>query len=399
MASSSLEAGVPRRDVASPTTMAAYVIRPDRLGEPRHAFQLERVPVPEPGPNEVLVKVMAAGVNYNGVWAALGQPISVFRFHGEPLHIAGSEAAGVVFSVGSEVRNWSCGDEVVVNPTQSCGQCPECNGLDPMACREQKAWGYETSGGCFAEFTCVQSQQLLPKPGQLTWSEAAGSGAIFIVFRMLVSRAHLRAGQNVLVWGASGGLGSMAVQLCAVSGANAIAVVSSEEKAALCRRLGAEGVIDRTEFDLEGTATPTPSPAERMAEIKRFGARIREITGGADPDIVFEHVGAATFPTSLYVCKPFGVIVTCGATSGYRLEVDARHLWMKQKTIVGSHICNAYEASEANRLLLERKVHPVVTRVFPFDSLPEAHQLMRENRHLGKPSFLVGADESGEGRG
>ncbi len=371
-----------------PATMRAWVIRPDRLGEPRDAMRLESVETPSPGPGEVVVQVMAAGVNYNNVWACLGQPVSVFRYTGHDFHIGGSDASGIVAAVGPGVTRWKAGDEVVIHCNQSCGECPECNGLDPMACSQQKIWAYETNWGSFADYCLVQAQQLLPKPPHLTWAEAASYGLVyFTAYRMLVDQAALEAGHNVLVWGAGGGLGSMAIQLCKLYGANAIAVVSSEDKADLCRRLGAHAVINRRDFALTDDAGEP-----NLDEVKRFGKAVREATGGADCDIVFEHVGSATFFTSVFVCRTFGKIVTCGATSGFSLTFDVRYLWMRQKTIIGSHFANAYQAYRANQLIAERKILPVLSRTFPFEECPEPHQMMRENAHLGKMVVLVGAE-------
>jgi crotonyl-CoA carboxylase/reductase len=376
-------------------TMEAWVIRPDRLGDPKDAMRLERIEVPEPGPGEVLVRVMAAGVNYNGVWASLGLPVSIFRYTGYDFHIAGSDASGIVERVGPGVTRWKPGDEVVVHCNQSCGECAECNGLDPMACTQQRIWAYETNWGSFAELCKVQSQQLLRKPPALTWEEAASYGlTYFTAYRMLVDRAQMRAGDNVLVWGAGGGLGTFAVQLCRLYGANAVAVVSSDDKVQLVRELGAHAVVDRREFALQD-----PDTGERnFDEVKRFGKAVRQVTGGVDCDIVFEHVGAATFYTSVFVCKTFGKVVICGATSGFTLDFDVRYLWMRQKTILGSHFANAYECERANRLIAEGKIKPVLSRVFPWSECPRPHQLMKENSHVGKMVVLVGAEREGEGR-
>ena len=371
-----------------PASMRAWVIRPDRLGEPRDAMRLETVETPAAGPGEVIVRVMAAGVNYNNVWACLGQPVEVFRYTGDDFHIGGSDASGIVAAVGPGVTRWKPGDEVVVHCNQSCGECPECNGLDPMACSQQKIWAYESNWGSFADYCLVQAQQLLPKPGHLTWAEAASYGLVyFTAYRMLVDQAALEAGHNVLVWGAGGGLGSMAIQLCRLYGANAIAVVSSEDKADLVRRLGAHEVINRRDYALTDDAGQP-----NLDEVKRFGKAVRAATGGVDCDIVFEHVGSATFFTSVFVCRTFGKIVTCGATSGFSLTFDVRYLWMRQKTIIGSHFANAYQAYRANQLIDQRKILPVLSRTFPFEQCPEPHQMMRENAHLGKMVVLVGAE-------
>ena len=371
-----------------PASMRAWVIRPDRLGEPRDAMRLETVETPAAGPGEVIVRVMAAGVNYNNVWACLGQPVEVFRYTGDDFHIGGSDASGIVAAVGPGVTRWKPGVEVVVHCNQSCGECPECNGLDPMACSQQKIWAYESNWGSFADYCRVQAQQLLPKPAHLTWAEAASYGLVyFTAYRMLVDQAALEAGHNVLVWGAGGGLGSMAIQLCRLYGANAIAVVSSEDKADLVLRLGAHAVINRRDYALTDDAGQP-----NLDEVKRFGKAVRAATGGVDCDIVFEHVGSATFFTSVFVCRTFGKIVTCGATSGFSLTFDVRYLWMRQKTIIGSHFANAYQAYRANQLIDQRKILPVLSRTFPFEQCPEPHQMMRENAHLGKMVVLVGAE-------
>jgi crotonyl-CoA carboxylase/reductase len=340
------------------------------------------VPVPEPGANEVVVLTMAAGVNFNGVWAARGRPVSVFKMHNEPFHIAGSDASGIVWKVGAEVRRWKPGDQVVLHCNQSCGQCAECNGLDPMACEQQKIWGYETSWGSFAQFTKVQAQQLLPKPGHLSWEEAASYGlTYFTAYRMLIGQAQLKAGDNVLVWGAAGGLGVFAIQLCKLVGANPIAVVGTPDKEQLVREFGATAVINRGKYDFsKGTEAS-----------RAFGSEIRKLTGGKDPDIVFEHVGKETFPTSVLVAKKFGKIVICGATSGYDLTFDVRYLWMRQKQIIGSHFANAYQAERANRLVMEGKIKPVLDKVYPFAETAEAHQLMAENKHKGKLAIRIQA--------
>src|SRR6266540_2975884 len=349
-----------------PATMAAWVIREERLGEPKDAFQLEEIEVPEPGAFEVIVRVMAAGVNYNNVWAALGKPVSVMKYGDHPEHghhIGGSDASGVVWKVGEGVTRWKPGDEVVIHCNQASYEDPEVHGLDPLAAPSQKIWGYETTWGSFAQFT------------------------------------KLQAGQRVLVWGAAGGLGVFATQLVKAAGAESVGVVSSDEKGELVKRLGAVDYINRNEFAgmmRKGGETPDEEKA-RFKESRGFAKRVKEILGDS-PDIVFEHVGQATFPTSVFVVKPFGKVVICGATSGYTLDFDVRYLWMRQKQIIGSHFANAYECWRANELMAEGKIRPVLWQVMGFDGVAEAHQLLHENKHLGKISILVGAESEDEGK-
>jgi crotonyl-CoA carboxylase/reductase len=386
-----------------PETMAAWVIREERLGEPKDAFQLEEMEVPQPAAFEVIVRVMAAGVNYNNVWAALGEPVSVMRYGDHPEfghHIGGSDASGVVWKVGAGVTRWKPGDEVVIHCNQASYEDVEVHGLDPMAAPSQRIWGYETTWGSFAQFTKVQAQQLLPKPQALTWEEAASYGLVyFTAYRMLINRCNIQAGDKVLVWGAAGGLGVFATQLCRAAGATSVGVVSSSEKGELVTQLGAAGWIDRNEFAgmmRKGGESPEEEKA-RFGESRRFSKRVKEILGAA-PDIVFEHVGAATFPTSVFTVKPFGKVVICAGTTGFNLDFDVRYLWMKQKEILGSHFANAYECMKANELIESGAIQPVLWRTLGFEGVAEAHQLMRDNQHLGKIAILVGADAPGQGK-
>jgi crotonyl-CoA carboxylase/reductase len=386
-----------------PETMAAWVIRQDREGEPMTAFQLEEIEVPEPGPFEVIVRVMAAGVNYNNVWAALGKPVSVFGYGDHPdygHHIGGSDASGIVWKVGEGVTKHKPGDEVVVHCNQASYEDVEVHGLDPLAAPSQMIWGYETTWGSFAQFTKVQAQQLLPRPQNLSWAESSAYGlTYFTAYRMLIDQCKVQAGQNVLIWGAAGGLGVFATQICAASGANAVGVVSSDEKGKLVKQLGAVDYINRTEFaGMMRTGNESPAQEKERSKVARgFAKRVKEILGDA-PDIVFEHVGQATFPTSVFVVKPFGKVVICGATSGYNLDFDVRYLWMRQKQIIGSHFANAYECMRANHLIIEGKIRPVLWQTMGFEGVPEAHQLLYENKHLGKISILVGAEDEREGK-
>jgi crotonyl-CoA carboxylase/reductase len=384
-----------------PETMAAWVIRQEREGEPIDAFQLEQIEVPQPAAFEVIVRVMAAGVNFNNVWAALGKPVSVFRSHPEEdHHIGGSDASGIVWKVGEGVTKWQPGDEVVIHCNQASYEDVEVHGLDPLAAPSQKIWGYETSWGSFAQFTKVQAQQLIRKPANLTWEEAASYGlTYFTAYRMLIDQCKIQAGDRVLIWGAAGGLGVFATQLCKAAGAQAVGVVSSPEKGELLERIGITGWIDRNDFAgmmRKGGESPDEEKA-RFKESRRFSKEVAKILG-APPDIVFEHVGQATFPTSVLTVKPFGKVVICGATSGYNLDFDVRYLWMRQKQIIGSHFANAWEATRANELIEQGHIRPVLWRTMGFEQVAEAHQLMRENKHLGKISILVGAGEEGQGK-
>ena len=386
-----------------PKSMHAWVIRRERHGPPEQAMQLEVVETPAIDSDEVLVLVMAAGVNYNGVWAGLGIPISPFDVHKAPYHIAGSDAAGIVWAVGRRVKRWKVGDEVVVHCNQDDGDDEECNGGDPMNSPSQRIWGYETPDGSFAQFARVQSRQLMARPKHLTWEESACyTLTLATAYRMLFGhRPHiLRPGDHVLVWGASGGLGSMAIQLCATAGAHAIGVISDESKREYVMSLGAKGVINRKDFDCWGQLPPVNDVkgyAEYMKKCREFGKAIWAITGkGNDVDFVFEHPGEATFPVSCFVVKRGGMVVICAGTTGYNLTIDARFLWMRQKRVQGSHFANLKQASEANRLVVERRIDPCMSEVFAWEDIPRAHTMMWKNQHKpGNMAVLVQAKYPG----
>ncbi|MDX1821309.1 MAG: crotonyl-CoA carboxylase/reductase [Paracoccaceae bacterium] len=385
-----------------PKKMYSWAIRRERHGEPEKSFQVEVVDTWEIDSNEVLVLVMAAGVNYNGVWAGLGQPISPFDGHKQPYHIAGSDASGIVWKVGSAVKTWKVGDEVVVHCNQDDGNDEECNGGDPMMSPTQRIWGYETPDGAFAQFTRVQAQQLMPRPKHLTWEESACyTLTLATAYRMLFGHAphELKPGQNVLVWGASGGLGSYAIQLANTAGANAIGVISEEDKREFVMAMGAKGVINRKDFNCWGQmpTVNTPEYNEWLKEARKFGKAIWDITGkGVNVDMVFEHPGEATFPVSTLICKKGGMVVICAGTSGFNCTFDVRYMWMHQKRLQGSHFAHLKQASAANKLMIERRLDPCMSEVFPWADIPMAHTKMLRNQHKpGNMAVLVQSPRTG----
>ena len=386
-----------------PERMYAWAIRRERHGEPEKAMQVEVVETPEIDSDEVLVLVMAGGVNYNGVWASLGKPLSPFDVHKAEYHIAGSDASGIVWAVGRKVARWKAGDEVVVHCNQDDGDDEECNGGDPMFSPSQRIWGYETPDGSFAQFCRVQSRQLMPRAPHLTWEE---SGCYMLTlataYRMLFGhRPHtLKPGQNVLVWGGAGGLGSMAIQLVATAGGNAIALISDEAKREFVFSLGAKAAINRKKFECWGALPDLDDAAAYgayMKKVREFGRAIWDVTGkGVDVDLVFEHPGEETFPVSCFVVKRGGMVVFCAGTTGYNLTMDARFVWMRQKRIQGSHFANLMQASQANRLVIERRIDPCMSEVFAWADIPKAHMKMMRNEHKpGNMAVLVQAKRPG----
>ena len=322
---------------------------------------------------------MASAINYNTVWTSIFEPLPTFGFlrrygrisplakrHDLPYHVVGSDLAGVVLRTGPGVNAWKPGDQVVAHCLSVELESPDGHD-DTMLDPEQRIWGFETNFGGLAELALVKSNQLMPKPAHLTWEEAASPGLVnSTAYRQLVSRngAGMKQGDTVLIWGASGGLGSYATQFALNGGATPVCVVSSPEKAEICRAMGAELIIDR---NAEGYRFWNDEHTQDPKEWKRFGARIRELTGGDDPDIVFEHPGRETFGASVYVARKGGTIVTCASTSGFEHQYDNRYLWMNLKRIVGSHFANYREAWEANRLIAKGLIHPTLSKVYPLE--------------------------------
>jgi len=392
-----------------PPRMHAQVIRPERFGEPKSAFQIEVVSTPEPAPGEALVLVMAAGINYNNVWAAKGVPLDVTKVHarlGEPeeFHIGGSDASGIVWATGSGVSNVAVGDHVVVH----CGMWDThdpvvVRGDDPGFAPSYRIWGYESNWGSFSQFTKVQAHQCLPKAPHLTWEEAAAPTLVgATAYRMLMGwPPHtVREGDVVLVWGGAGGLGSMAIQIVREFGGKAVAVVSSDDKFEFCMKLGAVGAVNRKRFSHWGIPphwSDATAYGEWLEAAKAFGKAVWDAAGEkTSPRIVFEHPGEETIPTSIFACDAGGMVVICAGTTGYSAVSDLRYLWMRQKRLQGSHFANDEQAAAFNRMVVEGRIDPCLSRTFDFEGIPEAHQLMSENRHPdGNMAALVSAPSTG----
>ena len=377
--------------------------------DPRKSLHLDEVAVPELGPGEALIAVMASAVNYNTVWSSIFEPVSTFSFlerygklspesarHDLPYHVVGSDLAGVVLRTGPGVHAWKPGDQVVAHCLSVELESSDGHN-DTMMDPEQRIWGFETNFGGLAEIALVKSNQLMPKPAHLTWEEAASPGLVnSTAYRQLVSRngAGMKQGDNVLIWGASGGLGSYATQYALAGGATPICVVSNDAKADVCRAMGAEAIIDRGAEDYKFW---TDEHTQNPREWKRLGARIRELTGGEDVDIVFEHPGRETFGASVYVTRKGGTIVTCASTSGYMHQYDNRYLWMSLKRIVGSHFANYREAWAANRLIAKGKIHPTLSKTYTLEETGQAALDVHHNKHQGKVGVLCLAPQAGLG--
>ncbi|MFI6325647.1 crotonyl-CoA carboxylase/reductase [Nonomuraea sp. NPDC050556] len=382
-----------------PSTYRAVHVRKDEVGmfpdkDVRRTLHVGQVPMPELAADEVLVAVMASAINFNTVWTAMFEPIPTFAFlerlgrtdprHDLPTHVVGSDAAGVVVRTGVAVRRWKVGDRVVTSPAYVDSEDPITH-HDGMLGADLRAWGFETNFGGLADFAVVKATQLLPKPRHLSWEEAACNMlCASTAYRMLVSErgSRMRQGDVVLLWGATGGLGAYGVQLVKNGGGIPVGVVSSPEKAELLRRMGCSHVVDRSQFE----------HLDDEKAWRRFGAEVRRQVG-EDPAIVFEHTGRETFGASVYVARRGGSVVTCGSSSGYAHEYDNRHLWMKLKSIIGSHGANYQECHEVNRLISLGMIHPTLSRVYPLERAADAARAVQLNEHVGKVGVLALAPE------
>ncbi|MEQ1699919.1 MAG: crotonyl-CoA carboxylase/reductase [Ilumatobacteraceae bacterium] len=376
--------------------------------DPRKSLHVGEVPTPEIAPDEVYMAVMASSINFNTVWTSIFEPVSTFgalarlaresewaQRHDLPYHVVGSDASGVVLKVGSAVRNWKPGDRVTVHCNHVDDQDPSAHD-DSMMAANQRIWGYETNFGGLADLAVVKANSLMPKPEHLTWEEAAVNALCNSTsYRMLVGRngARMKQGDVVLIWGATGGIGAYATQYVLNGGGIPVCVVSSADKADILRKMGVEHIIDRAAagyqfFDENGV--------HNESEWRRLGKDIRNLCG-EDADIVFEHPGRSTFGASMYVVKRGGTVVTCAATSGFMMEFDNRHFWMRLKKLIGSHFANYKEAFEANRLVSKGMIHPVLSQVFPLEQAGEAAYQVHHNMHEGKIAVLALAPSEGLG--
>ena len=393
-----------------PEKMHAFTVRQDRFGDPVDAWKREVINTPAIGPKDVLVYVMATGINFNNVWAGLGYPVDVIadrqkKGEAEDFHAGGSDASGIVWAVGSEVTEVAVGEQVVVHSGWWPPDDPwVLSGKDPMLAPSVRIWGYQTNYGSYCQFARAQSHQIKKKPGHLTWEQA---GCYMLcastAYRQLMGWTPnvVAPGDVVLVWGAAGGLGAMAIQITAALGGRAVAVISDDDKRQFCLDNGAAGVINRNDFSHWGPMPSTDAPQwkEWMGGARAFGKAIWDAVGERkNPKIVFEHPGEATLPTSGFVCDTGGMVVICAGTTGYNVTMDLRYHWMMQKRFQGSHLANDEQAEAVNELVIAKKVDPCLSGTFQFDEIGHAHQLMYENKHpYGNMACLVNATEKGTG--
>jgi len=312
------------------------------------------------GPDQVLVRVRACALNRLDLWVRRGLPgISI------PLpHILGSDIAGEVAQVGEQATGLQIGEKVLLCPGISCGHCPECFAGNDSQCRQYTLFGYMVDGG-YAEYVRSPAVNVIPIPKGLSFEQAAAVPLVFLTaWHMLIARADLKPGDVVLVLGAGSGVGSTAIQIAKVAGARVIATAGSEEKLAKARELGADEVILHSKQDI-------------AAEVKR-------LTNRRGVDVVFEHVGQATWEQSIRSLAVGGRLVTCGATTGYEGKIDIRYLFTRQLSILGSYMGGKGELCSVLELVGRGLLKPVIDTVMPLAQAAEAHRRLESREQFGK---------------
>lgn len=326
-------------------------------------LRYEDVPEPTPGHGEAVIRVRAIGINYNDIWARAGLPAVKFDLP----HISGSDAAGEVVSVGPGVKSAKVGDRVMVHPSLSCRQCEACTSGHEYFCRQFKIWGFQTGplDGSYAEYARLPEVNLIPVPANLSWEQAAATPLVLLtVWHMFVGRTGLKPGEDVLIWGATSGIGVFAVQVAKLFGTRVIAVAGTDDKLAVAKELGADHLVNYNTQDVY--------------------QEVRRITNKRGVDVVFEHTGASTWETSLK-CMAWGArLAICGNTTGFEAKTDLRFLFNKQLNLLGAHQGSKAELLEALRFVASGQLKPVVGEVMPLRDATEAHAKFEAGRKVGK---------------
>ena len=328
-------------------------------------LQYEEASEPPLRANDVLVRVKACALNHLDLWVRRGLP-------GVPIplpHIPGSDIAGEIAKIGADVTNVRVGQRVVLAPLVSCGKCPAClAGLDNH-CRQATNLGYMIDGGC-AEFVRAPEVNCLSYPENLKWEEAAAIPLVFqTAWHMLIMRAQLQPGEDVLILGAGSGVGSAAIQIAKFFGARVIATAGSDEKLSKAKELGADHLINH--------------------KSQKIRDEVRRITNKRGVDVVFEHVGTATWEDSLASLAPAGRLVTCGATTGYDAKVDLRFLFSRQLSLLGSYMGTKSELHTVMKLVAAGRFKPIVDRIFPLAEAAAAHAYLESGSQFGKVVLTV----------
>jgi NADPH:quinone reductase-like Zn-dependent oxidoreductase len=327
-------------------------------------LRVAEMPEPAIGDRDVLVRVRAVALNHLDLWVRSGLPGRKVEFP----HIPGSDISGEIAKIGAAVTNVRVGDRVLLAPGVSCSQCEECLAGRDNFCADYVLFGRQIHGG-YAEFVRSPAVNAILIPGNLSFEEAAAIPLVFLTaWHMLIGRARLRPAETVLVIAAGSGVGSAAIQIAKASGARVVATAGSEAKLAKARELGADDVL------LHGG---------------EFARDVKKLTGGRGVDVVFEHVGAATWDQSIFSMKPGGRLVTCGATTGFESKININYIFGRQLSMLGSFMGEKRELFAALELFKRGLLKPVIDTVIPLERAADAHRRLENREQFGKVVLRV----------
>jgi 2-desacetyl-2-hydroxyethyl bacteriochlorophyllide A dehydrogenase len=335
----------------------------ERHGGP-DVLRVAEMPEPAIGDRDVLVRVRAVALNHLDLWVRGGLPGRSVAFP----HIPGSDIAGEIVKIGAAVTNVKVGERVLLAPGVSCGQCEACISGRDNFCADYALFGRQIFGG-YAQFVRSPAVNAIPIPGNLSFEEAAAIPLVFLTaWHMLFDRARLRPAETVLVIAGGSGVGSAAIQIAKASGARVIATAGTELKLAKARELGAD---------------------DTLLHAGEFARDVKKLTAGRGVDVVFEHVGAATWDQSVFSLKPGGRLVTCGATTGFESKININYLFSRQLSILGSFMGFKSDLFAALELFRRGLLKPVIDTVMPLDCAADAHRHLENRQQFGKVVLSV----------
>ena len=331
--------------------------------DPTKVVKIEDIDMPKLKCNEVMVKVEAAAYNYNDLWAIWGEPIKV-----PSPHISGSDVAGTIVEVGEDITKFKVGDKVVSHSNLSCRVCDACTSGREYDCNDRLVWGFQTGPlwGGFAQYTHLPEVNVAKIPDEVSFEDASAISMVgMTAWHMLIGRAKIRPGQTVLIMGGTSGVGMAGIQIAKLYNCTVIATAGNKEKMDKCLEIGADYVVNHREGD--------------------WNKKVREITkkqGGVD--IIFEHIGKATFPQEVALLKMGGTLVATGATTGYDSTMDLRYLFFKGINLLGSTQGTKAELEEVIYWTSKGKIKPIVHTILPFNDMVKGHVMMAKAEQIGK---------------
>ena len=330
--------------------------------DPTKVVKIEDIDMPKLKPNEVMIKVESASYNYNDLWAIWGDPLKV------PIpHISGSDVAGTVVEAGEDVTKFKVGDRVVSHSNISCRVCNMCTSGREYDCNDRLVWGFQTGPlwGGFAQYTHLPEVNVVKIPDNISFDDAAAISMVgMTAWHMLVGRAKIKPGQTVLIMGGTSGVGMAGIQIAKLYNCTVIATAGNGEKMDKCSEIGADYVVNHREAD--------------------WHKKVREITKKQGVDVIFEHIGKATFAQEVALLKMAGTLVATGATTGYDSTIDLRYLFFKGTNLLGSTQGTKAELEDVIYWTGKGKIKPIIHTILPFSDMVKGHIMMANAEQIGK---------------